>query len=103
MVIACLIVALICVGLFIFATVNNKRLEKRAAAADAEAERLRQYYESETIRIQNETQSALANAQALLDQQLEETKTGVRAGAGSTTSRKPTNPRSQRKRLSPRP
>ena len=74
MVIACLIVALICVGLFIFATVNNKRLEKRAAAADAEAERLRQYYESETIRIQNETQSALANAQALLDQQLEEAK-----------------------------
>jgi len=74
MVIACLIVVLICVGLFVFATVNNKRLEKRAAAADAEAERLRQYYESETIRIQNETQSALANAQALLDQQLEEVK-----------------------------
>jgi Skp family chaperone for outer membrane proteins len=74
MVIACLIVALICVGLFIFATVNNKRLEKRADAADAEAERLRQYYESETLRIQNETQSALANAQALLDQQLDEAK-----------------------------
>ncbi|MCX6925407.1 MAG: hypothetical protein NT154_19690 [Verrucomicrobia bacterium] len=74
MVIVCLIVALICVGLFIFATVNNQRLEKRAAAADAEAERLRQYYESETIRIQNETQLALANAQALLDQQLEEAK-----------------------------
>jgi Meiotically up-regulated gene 113/Domain of unknown function (DUF4041) len=74
MVIASLIVVLICVGLFVFATVNNKRLEKRAAAADAEAERLRQYYESETIRFQNETQSALANAQALLDQQLEEVK-----------------------------
>jgi hypothetical protein len=74
MVIACLFVALICVGLFIFATINNKRLEKRAAAADAEAERLRQYYESETLRIQNETQSALASAQALLDQQLEEAK-----------------------------
>src|ERR1039458_9774730 len=74
MAIASLIVALICVGLFIFATVNNKRLEKRAVAAEAEAERLRQYYESETLRIRNETQSALANAQALLDQQLEEAK-----------------------------
>jgi hypothetical protein len=74
MVIACLIVALICVGLFIFATVNNKRLEKHAAAADAEAERLRQYYESETLRVRNEAQSALANAQVLLDQQLEESK-----------------------------
>ncbi len=74
MAIACLIVALVCVGLFVFATINNKRLEKRAAAADAEAERLRQYYESETLRTRNETQSALANAQALLNQQLDEAK-----------------------------
>jgi hypothetical protein len=74
MVIVCLTVALVCIGLFIFATLSNKRLEKRAAAADAEAERLRQYYESERLRIENEAQSALSSAQALVDQQLEEAK-----------------------------
>jgi Domain of unknown function (DUF4041)/Meiotically up-regulated gene 113 len=74
MAIVFLITTLVCIGLFVAATITNKRLEKRVAERDAEAERLRQYYESESLRIQAEAQTALANAQALVDQQLAEMK-----------------------------
>lgn len=74
MVIACFAIALVCIGLFIFATLSNKRLEKRAVEADAAAERHREFYESEKLRIQAEARSAVANVQALMDQNLEESK-----------------------------
>lgn len=74
MAIVLLIIALVCIGLLVAAMVANKRLEERVAERDAEAERLRQHYESESLRIQTEAQAALTNAQALVDQQLAEMK-----------------------------
>ena len=69
-----LAITLVCVGLFVAAMITNKRLEKRVAERDAEAERLRQYYESESLRIQTEAQTALKDAQTLVDQQVAEMK-----------------------------
>jgi hypothetical protein len=74
MAIAFLIVAIVCIGLLAAALINNKRLEQRVAERDAEAAHLRQYYESESLRIQTETQTALTKAQALVDQQVAELK-----------------------------
>jgi hypothetical protein len=74
MAIVFLAITLVCVGLFVAAMITNKRLEKRVAERDAEAERLRQYYESESLRIQTEAQTALKDAQTLVDQQVAEMK-----------------------------
>ena len=74
MAIVFLVITLVCVGLFVAAMITNKRLEKRVAERDAEAERLRQYYESESLRIQTEAQTALKDAQTLVDQQVAEMK-----------------------------
>jgi F0F1-type ATP synthase membrane subunit b/b' len=74
MAIICLFITVVCVGLFVAAMIANKRLEKRVAERDAEAERLRQYYESESLRIQAEAQTALRTAQALVDQEAAEMK-----------------------------
>jgi hypothetical protein len=49
--------------------INNKKLEQKLAAEKQETERLRQYYESETSRVYNEAQAAVAEAQRLVDQQ----------------------------------
>jgi hypothetical protein len=70
MIIICLIIAAGCIAFAVYALINNKRLEQRVAQRDAEAQRLQQYYESETRRIQAEASTSLASAQALLDQQL---------------------------------
>jgi len=72
--IAFAILAALFLGLSIVALLKSKRLEKRVADSDAEVERLRQYYESETLRIHNETQAALSEAQKLVDQQFAEMK-----------------------------
>jgi hypothetical protein len=74
MAIACLIISLICIGILVFTLINNKNLEQRAAAKSAEAERLRQYYEAEYIRVQTEARTAVENAQALVNQQVAELK-----------------------------
>src|ERR1035441_824230 len=74
MAIVFLVITLVCVGIFVAAMITNKRLEKRVAERDAEAERLRQYYESESLRIQTEAQTALKDAQTLVDQQVAEMK-----------------------------
>src|SRR5438067_2369740 len=72
MAIAFLILALVALGLLAASLVYNKRLEKRVAERDSEAQRLRQWYESETFRIQSERQTAISKAQELVDQQLAE-------------------------------
>lgn len=77
MVILCVILTLACLGLLMFTLFINKKLEQRVAHHAAEADRLRQYYECETSRIQTEANAALANAQVLLDQQLAEMKQDV--------------------------
>lgn len=74
MAIAFLFIALVLLGLFLAAVVTNRRLEKLVADRNAEVERLRQYYESETIRMRTEAQAALAEAQRIVDQQVVEMK-----------------------------
>lgn len=81
MLIPCIIIVLACLVLVIFTQFTNKKLERRVVESQAEAQRLRQYYDAETRRIQGETDALVANthaeasksltsAQALLDQQL---------------------------------
>jgi hypothetical protein len=85
MVTVCLLVAVICAGLFAAAMIINKRLERRVGESEAEAMRLRQYYEAEserirteaqteTARIQAGAQTGLAKAQALVDEQITQLK-----------------------------
>ena len=69
------------VGLLIALFLLNKRLEKRLAerdriivTQDQESVRMREHYEAEKLRILNESHSAVANAQKLLDQQYAEMK-----------------------------
>lgn len=65
------IIALVCVGFVVALLILNKKLEEQVAAEKQESERLRQYYESETSRVYNEAQAAVAEAQKLADQQFE--------------------------------
>jgi len=68
------IIAAVCVGFVVALLILNKKLESQVAAEKQEAERLRQYYESETSRVYNEAQAAVAEAQKLADQQFENFK-----------------------------
>lgn len=68
-------------GLFVVSLLKSKRLEKlvvqrdeEVAAAKQELERARRRYESEALRIRNEAQASVADAQNLVDQQLAEMK-----------------------------
>ena len=63
------IITVACLGILVAVLVNNKKLEQLVAAQKQETERLRQYYESETSRVYNEAQAAVAEAQRLVDQQ----------------------------------
>jgi hypothetical protein len=63
------ITTLACLGILAAVLVSNKKLEQKLAAEKQETERLRQYYESETSRVYNEAQAAVAEAQHLVDQQ----------------------------------
>lgn len=63
------IVAVICLGLLIAAVFYNKKLENRVATANQEAERSRQFYESETNRVYGEAKAAVIEAQKQIDQQ----------------------------------
>ena len=68
------IIAVICLGLLIAAVFYNKKLENRVAAANQEAERSRQFYESETNRVYGEAKAAVAEAQKQIDQQFADIK-----------------------------
>jgi hypothetical protein len=68
------IVTVLCIGLLIGVMFFNNKLEGQVAAANQETERLRQYYESETQRVYNEAQTAVAEAQKQIDQQFAEVK-----------------------------
>lgn len=68
------IVAVVCLGLFVAVLVLNKKLEGQVVAANQEAERLRQHYESETNRVYNEANAAVVEAQKQIDQQFTEMK-----------------------------
>lgn len=68
------IIAVVCIGLLIATMFNNKKLEGQVAAANQESERLRQHYESETQRVYREAQTAVIEAQKLIDQQFAEVK-----------------------------
>ena len=74
MTIALSIVTLVCIGILVVVLVNNMKLEQKLAGEKQETERLRQYYESETSRVYNEAQAAVAEAQRLVDQQARELK-----------------------------
>jgi hypothetical protein len=63
------IITLACLGILAAVLISNKKLEQKLAAEKQETERLRQYYESETSRVYNEAQAAVAEAQRLVDQQ----------------------------------
>ena len=69
MIIVLVVITLGCLAILAALLVSNKKLEQKLAAEKQETERLRQYYESETSRIYNETQAALTEAQRSLDQQ----------------------------------
>ena len=69
MIIVLVIITLACLGILAAVLVSNKKLEQKLAAEKQETERLRQYYESETSRVYNEAQAAVAEAQRLVDQQ----------------------------------
>lgn len=68
------IIAVVCIGLLIAAMLYNKKLEGQVAAANQEADRLRQHYESETQRVYGEAQVAVVEAQKQIDQQFAELK-----------------------------
>jgi hypothetical protein len=68
------IIAVGCAGFIVALLILNKKLESQVASEKQEAERLRQYYESETSRVYNEAQGAVAEAQKLADQQFESFK-----------------------------
>ena len=53
---------------------TTRNLKAQVAAANQESERLRQHYESETQRVYNEAQAAVAEAQKQIDQQFAELK-----------------------------
>jgi Meiotically Up-regulated Gene 113 (MUG113) protein/uncharacterized protein DUF4041 len=74
MIIAFAVVLAVFLGLLIAMLFNNKKLESKVAAANQESERLRQHYESETRRVYNEAQAAVAEAQKQIDQQFAEIK-----------------------------
>ena len=69
MIILLVVMTLACLGILAAALFSNKKLEQKLAAEKQETERLRQYYESETSRVYNEAQAAVAEAQRLVDQQ----------------------------------
>lgn len=60
-----------CLAILIFVLWQNRKLELAAAAANREAERQRQHYEAETERVYSEAQAAVAEAQKLIDQQID--------------------------------
>jgi hypothetical protein len=68
------ILVLLCAGAAAAVLVKNKKLEAAAGAANQECERMRQYYESETLRVYNEAQASVAAAQKLIDEQVGEIK-----------------------------
>ncbi|MDB6019682.1 MAG: hypothetical protein JWR19_4171 [Pedosphaera sp.] len=67
-------IAAVCLVVLIALLFINKKLESQVAAANKEAERLRLYYESETNRVYSEAQTAVAEAQKLVDQQFADLK-----------------------------
>lgn len=78
------ILALAAVGFLVAVLIKNKTLENQVTAADREAERLRQHYEAEVLRtqqleteklrIQNEAEAGLSQAQTQIQQQYAEMK-----------------------------
>ena len=72
MLIALALVALVCLVLFIVATLKAQRIQKTLAARNVEVEELRQHYNDETTRVQQAAQVALAEAQKVVDQQVAE-------------------------------
>ena len=74
MIIALGSVILFLLGWLIVSLVKNRRLEDSVSAAKQEAENSRQHCESETRRIYEETRGSVAEAQKLIDQQIEDIK-----------------------------
>ncbi len=81
MIIILAVAAVIFLGLFIAMLIRSEQLQKRVADRDAEIAAVKQesasflqYYESETLRIQNEKVAAIANAQQIVDEQLTDLK-----------------------------
>lgn len=63
------IITVACLGILAVVLISNRKLEQKLATEKQETERLRQYYDSETSRVYNEAQAAVAEAQRLLDRQ----------------------------------
>ncbi len=81
MTIALAIIAAVLLGLFIAMLLKSQRLQKMLADRDTEIAAVkqesgitRQHYESEALRVHNEAQAAISNAQQLVDQHLADLK-----------------------------